>query len=468
MKTANVPKLSELEASDVPYLITEVPGPESRRLWAREASNRAPGMSPAAEMSRLALSKGSGALVQDADGNVLIDFCSGTVVANIGNSHPRVVSALATAAADLMHCYDFVTRRRVELFEYLAPLLPPRLRTFQMYSTGGEAVDAALKAARSYTGGYEIVSFYRAFHGKTLAATSLMGTSRRWHFGPFQPGMLRSPNAYCYRCPLGLEFPSCEVACADMLDGVEQECSDGRIAAVIIEPVQGSGGVIPFPPEFLRKVRAFCDRVGALLIYDEILTGAGRTGTLWAFEQGEVEPDLLLFGKGLSSGFPVAFLAGPPEVMGAKPFAGSGASCTTFGGNPMAAAVALESLKVLVEENLSANAAKVGALLRERLLKLKDTFPVVGDVRGMGLLLGLELVRDPGTREPLSLAEGQFLYQEMLGRGLYTSSPGSIVRIVPPLCLSEELAERGVALFADSIAALQGRLDRNGVGDVRR
>jgi len=280
-----------LDPEAAPRLRTEIPGPRSREIWARDAAFHASNSSPAAQWLGLVLQDGQGAVVRDVDGNLFLDFSSGAVVANLGHAPPAVARALGEEATRLLHYFDFATPARAAFFEALAPTLPPSLQTFQMYSTGAEAVEAALRLAKSFTKGYEVISFHQAWHGRTLGAMSLMGGfPLKRGYGPFAPGALHSVNANCYRCPLGLTRDDCGVACADLADRVYQQSSEQRLAAVIIEPVQGVGGVIPFPSEFLAHMRRLCDRTGALLIFDEILTGVGRTGPMWAFEASGVVP----------------------------------------------------------------------------------------------------------------------------------------------------------------------------------
>ncbi|HEX8769620.1 MAG TPA: aminotransferase class III-fold pyridoxal phosphate-dependent enzyme, partial [Acidimicrobiales bacterium] len=308
-------------ADGAPSIVTDVPGPRSRELWARDAHHHAGNSSMAAQALGIVIRDGRGAAVRDVDGNVFVDFSSGTFVANLGHCPAAVVSALQAEAAGLLHYFDFATPARAAFFEALAKTLPPALQTFQMYSTGSESVEAVLRLAKSYTKRYEFVSFFDAWHGRTLGSMALMGDSPfKQGYGPFAPGFTHSANAYCYRCPLGLTRERCDVACAHFLDRVAAQSVEGGVAAVIIEPVQGVGGVIAHPPEFLAHLRSFCDRTGALLIFDEILCGMGRTGPMWAFEESGVVPDVLLAGKGLASGYPISLIASRREVLDAGPF----------------------------------------------------------------------------------------------------------------------------------------------------
>ncbi len=444
------------DTAEAPRLRTALPGPRSRELWARDAAFHASNSSPAAQWLRLVLRDGTGAVVRDVDDNLFLDFSSGAVVANLGHAPPAVARALGEAAGRLMHYFDFATPVRAEFFEALAPTLPPSLRTFQMYSTGAEAVEASLRLAKSFTKGYEIISFHQAWHGRTLGAMSLMGGFPLKHgYGPFAPGVLHSANANCYRCPLGLEPEGCAVACAGLVDRVYEQSSEQRLAAVIIEPVQGVGGVIPFPPEFLAHLRRLCDRTGALLIFDEILTGVGRTGPMWAFESSGVIPDVLIVGKGLACGYPISLIASRREVLDALPFGQPGAGASTFASGNLACAAGLAALGLLADGSILENGRRVGAVLLGALRQLAGRHPLIGDVRGAGMLLALELVRDRTTKTPIAPETARRLLVALAARGVLLAGGGPILRITPPLVMSERQALDGVALLDDALGEVE-------------
>jgi 4-aminobutyrate aminotransferase / (S)-3-amino-2-methylpropionate transaminase / 5-aminovalerate transaminase len=435
-----------------PRLVTSIPGPRSLELWARDAARHAGNSSPAAQGLRLVLRDGRGAAVRDVDGNLFIDFSSGAVVANLGHAPAAVARALGDEAGRLLHYFDFATPARAEFFEALAATLPPELQTFQMYSTGAEAVEAALRLAKSYTKGYEVISFHQAWHGRTLGAMSLMGGfPLKRGYGPFAPGVIHSPNASCYRCPLGLTRDSCGVACAGLVDRAFEQSSEQRLAAVIIEPVQGVGGVIPHPPEFLAHLRRLCDRTGALLIFDEILTGVGRTGPMWAFEASGVVPDVLLAGKGLASGYPISLIASRREVLDALPFGQPGAGASTFASGNLACAAGVATLGMLADGAVLDHGRKVGALMLEALGRLAERHPLIGDVRGVGMLMALELVQDRATKTPIPPATARRLLLALAARGVLVAGAGPILRITPPLVISERQALAGVALLDDAL-----------------
>ncbi len=442
-----------------PRLLTEVPGPRSQELWARDAAHHASNSSPAAQWLRLVLRDGQGAVVRDVDGNLFLDFSSGAVVANLGHAPPAVAAALAEEAGKLLHYFDFATPARTDFFEALAPTLPEPLRTFQMYSTGSEAVEAALRLAKSYTKGYEVISFHQAWHGRTLGSMSLMGGfPLKRGYGPFAPGVLHSVNANCYRCPVGLTPDGCEVACAGLVDRVYEQSSEQRLAAVIVEPVQGVGGVIPFPPEFLAHLRRLCDRTGALLIFDEILTGVGRTGPMWAFESSGVVPDILIAGKGLACGYPISLIASRREVLDALPFGQPGAGASTFASGNLACAAGVATLGLLADGAILENGKRVGAVLLAALRQLAERHPLIGDVRGRGMLLALELVSDRPAKTPVAPEIARRLLMALAARGVLLAGGGPIVRITPPLVMSERQALAGAALLDDALAEVEASL----------
>ncbi|HEV2766578.1 MAG TPA: aspartate aminotransferase family protein [Acidimicrobiales bacterium] len=453
--TSEVP-LSELAEHEVPRVRTALPGPRSAQVWARDAVHHAGNSSPAAQWLQLAVSDAAGALVRDVDGNVFVDFSSGAVVANLGHSPPGVAAALGAEAERLLHYFDFATPARPAFFEALAATLPPELQTFQMYSTGSEAVEAALRLAKSFTGRYEVISFHHAWHGRTIGSMALMGGFPLKHgYGPFPAGVHHSPSAYCYRCAFGLDRDDCGVACARFVDRVHEQSTEQQLAAVIVEPIQGVGGVIPQPPEFLAHLRELCDRTGALLIFDEILTGMGRTGTMWAFEQSGVVPDVLLAGKGLASGYPVSLIASRREVLDAGRFGRPGAGASTFASGNLACAAGAATLALLEDGTVLEHARRVGAAMLAGLRDLQGRHPMVGDVRGRGMLFGLELVRDRATKERIAPETARRLLFALARRGILTAGAGPVLRLSPPLVLSETLAAKGVGLLDDALSEVE-------------
>ncbi|MCZ7568823.1 MAG: aspartate aminotransferase family protein [Ardenticatenaceae bacterium] len=447
--------LEELTVDEVPILRTQIPGPRSQQMWERGHRYDSPGLSALATLSQIVLERGRGSLIRDLDGNVYIDFAMGMVGVSTGHSHPDVRGAIQQEMEDFLHTYDMASTARVEFFESLADILPAQLQRYQMYSGGTETVEAGMRLAKSYTGKYEFIGLYRSFHGKTLGSLSLMGSGYKNGFGPRAPGYMLTPNAYCYRCPLGLEPSSCAAACADMIEEIYQNQSTGQVAAVVLEPVQAAGGIIVPPPEFLQKIAAFCKRHNILLFVDEIFTTAGRTGKMWSFEHYGIEPDIISLGKGIGSGYPLGVIASSEEIMEGWPWAQHAGGSTTFGGNSVAARAGQMTLQVIRDEKMIENAAEVGAHMLARLRDMQTRHPVMGDVRGLGLVLGVEYVRNRETKEPISSTEAEFLFRQCLQRGLMVPTATAIMRIVPALNISKELADKGLDILEESIDALE-------------
>lgn len=448
-------ELDQLTVHEVPIVRTEMPGPRSKADWGREHRHASPGLSAAATLSQIVLDQGRGSLVRDIDGNVYIDFAMGMVGVSTGHSHPQVTAALKEELDNFIHTYDMSSKARVLFFDALAAVMPKQLQQFQMYSGGTETVEAGLRLAKSYTKKYEFIGLYKGFHGKSLGSMSLMGTAYKNGFGPKAPGFMLTPNAYCYRCPLKLTYPSCGVACADMIEEVYNNESTGQVAAVVVEPIQAAGGIIVPPPEFLPKIADFCKRKGILFFVDEIFSSVGRTGAMWSFEKFGLAPDIVSLGKGMGSGYPVGVLASSEAIMHDAPWAQHAGGSTTFGGNNMAARAAYTTLKVVQAEGMLENVTRVGEHMLGRLREMQTRHPVMGDVRGMGLVQGVEYVRNRETKEQISQQEAEFLFHQCLRRGLLTPTATAVMRIVPALNISKELADKGLDILDESITALE-------------
>jgi len=445
--------LEEFEAQDVPLLLTDIPGDTSKALFAREEQYSSPGGSAVRALSRVVLQEGYGALLRDVDGNVLIDFGMGMIGVSTGHRHPVVMRAISAVTDRYLHVYDMATPERVELFEYFASIVPDNLKRFQMYTGGAETVEAAMRLAKSTTRRHEFISLDRGFHGKTLGALSLTSGGPRQGYGPAAGGHAHTTAAYCYRCPLNLSYPSCGVACADMIENVFQQSTSGEVAAVVVEPMQAAGGMIIPPPEFLSKIASFCAKHELLLVVDEIFTGAGRTGKLWGFQHSDVTPNVLTMGKGCGSGYPVGMLAAEDRLVHDWPWNQAAGSSTTFGGNVVAAAAMLATLKVIEDEGLVENAARIGQLLMARFNEMKERFEFIGDVRGEGLMIGLELVRDKESKTPLDGGLCAQVFSEIMRRGVLIPSAAHVMRVVPPLVIDAELAMRGADLMEEAFEA---------------
>ena len=429
------------------------PGPRSRAIVERERRVAAAGMQGFALYAGLAMARGQGSTLIDEDGQEYIDFIAGITIGSVGHCHPHYVEALKRQVEKLTFG-SFTTETRTRFLEMLASLTPEGLTRIQMFSGGAEAVEAALRLAKAATGKREVIGFWGGFHGKTGGVLGLLGSDFKHHLGPFLPGQHLTPYADCYRCPLRLTYPDCGIACADYVRDVIRHQTGGEIAAIIVEPVQGTAGNIVPPEGFLRAIQQIAKEAGALLLCDEMITGIGRTGSMWGSDHDQVVPDIMTVGKGVGGGFPLSAVVSTEELTSKKPWSNPSASSSSYGGNPLAAAAGLASLEIILKENLVKNADRVGAVMLKRLEALKEKHRVVGEVRGRGLLLGIELVKDRRTKEPLGKDVTQALYQECLRRGLAAMTYSATVRINPPLMISEEAALAGLAILDEALEAV--------------
>jgi 4-aminobutyrate aminotransferase-like enzyme len=353
----------------------------------------------------------------------------------------------------------FATPERAESFKALAEAAPAPLERFHLYSGGAEAVEAALRAARSYTGKHEVVGFWGGFHGKTGGVIGLIGDESKQGYGPLPGGQHLVPYADCYRCPFKLEYPQCGMFCVEFAREQIKNSSAGAIAAVLVEPFQGTAGNVIPPDEFLPAVKEIARENGAVLIADEMITGFARTGKMWGVDHTGVRPDIMTVGKGMGSGFPVSGVLMTQAVAQAKPFAKPSASSSSYGGNPLAAVAVGQTLRAIREERLVENSREVGAALLARLQALKEKFEFVGDVRGRGLMIGIDLVRDRRTKEELSRRVSEIIFKEALRRGLLIMGYFPRIRINPPLVITQEQAETGAAILEEVFTYVRDRLD---------
>jgi 4-aminobutyrate aminotransferase/(S)-3-amino-2-methylpropionate transaminase len=433
-----------------------VPGSRSKSVFDREAQAMAPGLQSIALYSQITVDRAKGCTITDVDGNDYLDFVAGIAVGSLGHCHPHYVKRLKEQL-DRITFGSFTTETRARFLELLAAALPENLTHIQLFSGGAEAVEAAFRLAKSVTKKFEFVGFWGGYHGKTAGVIGLLGGGYRNHQGPFPTGTHLSPYANCYRCPWKLEYPSCGLACAEHLRNVIKNETQDEIAAIIIEPMQGTAGNVIPPDDFIHAVREIADECDALLIADEILTGCGRTGTMWASEQFDLAPDIMTIGKGMGGGFPLSGVASSLDRMSATPFGEPSGSSSSYGGNPLAAAAGLASMEAIRDEHLVENSARVGALMLEALKRLQDKYRFIGDVRGRGLMIGVEMVADRKTKEPLDKTITRALFHEALEQGLITMAYSSVIRINPPLVITEEEAMQGVDILDQSFAAVQRR-----------
>ncbi|MFH0915738.1 MAG: 4-aminobutyrate--2-oxoglutarate transaminase [bacterium] len=396
------------------------------------------------------------AIIVDVDGNRYIDFAGGIGVMNVGHCHPKVVAAVRAQSERFSHtCFHVAMYEPyVRLAQKLNEVVPGDCPKKTMFvNSGAEAVENAVKIARYFTQRNAIVVFEGAFHGRTLLAMSLTSRVRPFKkgFGPFAPEIYRIPYAYCYRCPISLSYPACRVECSDLLSQAFENHVDAEtVAAVLVEPIQGEGGFIVPPPEYLQKLKAICESHNILLICDEIQTGFGRTGSWFACEHSQVAPDLVLTAKSLGSGYPIAGITGRAEVIDAPPPGGLGG---TYGGNPVACAAGLAVFEIIEEEGLLKRAESIGQRAFKRLAAMQSEFQVVGDVRGKGAMVAMELVEDRGTKEPAS-ALAKELRTKLYENGMLCLLAGmhdNVVRLLAPLTIEDEVLEEGLNIMRQSL-----------------
>ena len=434
---------AELAAMDAPKLVTELPGPKARAVIERDERVTSPSLT---RVYPLVPARAAGCVVEDVDGNLLLDFNAGIAVTSTGHSHPKVVEAIRHQAGELLHFAgtDFYLPSYAELCERLTALYPGGgpARAF-LTNSGTESVEAAIKLARWHTGRQYVIAFFGAFHGRSYGSVSLTASKARYRarFGPLLPGVLHAPYADSFRPALGeseWSFPT-----AQYLEGVlfERLVEPNEVAAIVVEPIQGEGGYVVPPPGWLAALRELCDAHGILLVADEVQSGIGRTGRMWAVEHEGVVPDILVAGKGIASGLPLGAMLAREEVATWTP----GTHGSTYGGNPIACAAALATLD-LVEAGLAEAAERVGERLRGGLRALAERHPAIRDVRGRGLMVGIELA-DHDTAAALE--------QACFRRGLLILSAGdAAVRISPPLVVSDAQIERGLALLDETLGDL--------------
>jgi 4-aminobutyrate aminotransferase len=425
-----------------PHIVTELPGPKARAVIDLDKRYASPSY---IKEYPLVVERGLGAMVQDVDGNRFLDFMTGIAVASTGHSHPNVVAAIKDAADKFLHicATDFYYPAFAQLCERLARLAPgPDPKRVFLTNSGAEAIEGAIKLARRHTRRSNLIAFQGAFHGRTMGAISLNSSKAKYrrHFGPLLSGVHHLPYANPYR-------PSAWREAAE--DLFRQRLGPDEIAAVFVEPILGEGGYVIPPLEFLEYWRAFCDENGALLIFDEVQSGIGRTGNMWAAETLGVIPDVVLTAKGLGSGMPIGAIIAKESVMTWE----AGSHGSTFAGNPVCCAAALATLD-LVEGGLARNAREMGAALLDGLRELQKKHDIIGDVRGAGLMIGIEFVRDRETKEPFD-AIVPMLEEAAFQRGLLLLGCGrSVIRLCPPLMIDREDVETGLRILDESMAAL--------------
>jgi diaminobutyrate-2-oxoglutarate transaminase len=452
----------ELHLHPAPNIDGELPGPRSRAMLAEQDELESSARSYPRSVP-IAIEEGRGATMRDVDGNTFIDFFGGAGVLGVGHSHPAALAAAHEQEQKLVHALDFPTTPKLALMRKLRELLPGRLRERARFHfggpTGSDAIESALKLTRTHTGREAVIAFQGSYHGMTKEALSL--TSDTSFGGPVTTPVHFMPYPYCYRCPLGLTPDSCEMACAKLLETTLSDPHAGvpTPAAVLIEPIQGEGGTIVPPDGYLSEIRRITHEHEVPLICDEIQTGFGRTGKMFACEHDGVQPDVLTLSKALGGiGYPISCVAYDSELDTWK----QGAHIGTFRGHQVAMAAGLAAIEFMQKAGLPAHAAALGELTLDLLREAQPTLPCVGDVRGKGLMIGIELVKDRDSKEPWSEMAAR-VRTECFKRGVVIEVGGhfsNVARFLPPLVITRELMLTGVEIFVESVRAAEEALAR--------
>lgn len=432
-------------------VVGDLPGPRSKALFERwqKAEAQCTGRQAAVVWDRA-----SGCVVTDVDGNVFLDWTSGVLVTNVGHCHPDLVKAIQDTSTRLLNNYECLNPQRVEAAEKLVSVMPKHLDRCFFLSTGSETTEGAIRIMKRKSGKYEIISFYGGFHGRTSAAAAAGGLAGpKKGYGPSLPGSIRVPFPYCYRCPFHARPQTCDLLCLDYLDDAVRANSTGSLAGVIVEAYLGAAGFIFAPDGWFPRLEKWLRAKGLLFTLDEVQSSFGRTGKFFAMEWEGLEPDLVCIGKGIGSGYPVSAIGARGEVIGAL---GKGEMSSTHGGNPTAGAAVCAVIDIMQREKLADNALRIGAIMKKRLLEMGEKCPYVGDVRGRGLVMGVELVKDKKTKEPAPDLTVK-LIDRAARNGLLIGSVGvfgSVIRVAPPLVITEAEAHESLDIFEKSLSGL--------------
>jgi 4-aminobutyrate aminotransferase len=433
-----------------PSIKTALPGPEARKVLERDQRFISQSYT---RVYPLVVKKALGVWVEDVDGNRFLDFNSGIAVCNTGHCHPRVVEAIRRQAEQLIHMSgsDFYYDAQSTLAAKLSEIAPgPKEKRVFFGNSGAEAIEAALKLARYHTKRPLIIAFLGAFHGRTMGALSLTASKAIFEkgFSPLVPGVTHVPYPYCYRCPYHHQkYPGCSVACIDWIreDLFKRSIPPEEVAAIFVEPIQGEGGYVVPPPEFHQKLSSMAKEFGILFVADEVQSGMGRTGKMMAIEHWGVTPDIIALAKGIASGMPLGAMVSQREVMDWV----RGSHASTFGGNPVSCMAALTTIELL-QEGLVENAARMGEYLLGKLRSLQKRFHLIGDVRGKGLMIGIEIVKDPVTKEK-AVEERNKIIQACFEKGLLILGCGeNVIRLSPPLIITQKEADIALTLLEDA------------------
>lgn len=437
---------AKINPDSIPEIKQAPPGINSQKLHAL-ASSYTRGFSSQVKEFPVVFEKAHGVTMEDVDGNRYLDFSSGIVVANIGHSHPKVVSAVSKAAHSLMNCHDFTTGSKALLLERLGEITP-EFGIIQLYPSGTDAVEAGLRMAKEITGKTGVLGLNMGFHGKTLGAASITRPNPEQTNGFYQ-----AARPHCFRCDLNLSYDNCGIECAHAIEQMLNK--NPNIGVVVLEPVQGWAGAQTPPDEYMSQIREICNRKNVLLMADEILVGMGRTGKMFCMEHWGVIPDITTIGKGLGNGFPIAATFLHKKHCDKI---GDLSASTTFGGNPMACSAALAVLDVYEDENIVERARVLGDYMFVELRQLQKRHPIIGDVRGKGCYIGVEIVHDRISNNPFPEA-AILIYKKAFEKGLAWIPAGNTLRIAPPLIMSHEIAKKGILIMEEAIIETEQELD---------
>ncbi|MCK4668752.1 acetyl ornithine aminotransferase family protein [Candidatus Bathyarchaeota archaeon] len=434
-----------------PKIVAVPPGPKARELVRKDESLISPSYG---RFYPLVVESGKGCIVRDVDGNEYIDFNSGLVCLNVGHSHPKVIAAIKNQCDRFLHYSntDFFYREVVDLAEKLAEITPGNFdKKVYFGNSGAEAVEAAAKLAKWHTRKQRFISFISAFHGRTVGALSFTASkpTQRRHFFPLMPGVTHVPYPYCYRCPFKQTYPDCHYWCIDFIDEfvLQKYVPPDEVAAILFEPIQGEGGYVVPPPDYLQRLKKLADKYDILLIDDEVQSGMGRSGKWFAVEHWNVEPDILCSAKALASGLPLGATIAKAKVMDWV----GGSHASTFGGNPLSCVAANAVITIIKEERLLENATTQGAYIMKRLQELKEQTEIVGDVRGKGLMIGMEIVENKETKKPAPKKAKEIMIRSWK-RGVAVITCGvSTIRIAPPLNITRELVDSALEIIGDVV-----------------
>ncbi len=438
-----------------PKIVVTPPGPRAREIVERDISLISPSFGRAYP---LVIKSGDGCIITDVDGNEFIDMNSGLAVLNVGHRHPRVTEAVKAQVDEFLHYSytDFFYEKYVDLGEALHDLVPGDFRKKFFYgNSGAESVEAAIKLARWHTKRQGVLAYMGSFHGRTMGAVSLTASkpSQRRHFSPLVPGVEHLFYPYCYRCPFNLECPGCGYACVDYIDEYlfHKYVPPEEVAMLMAEPIQGEGGYVVPPDGYFERLKRLLDGYGILFAVDEVQSGMGRTGRWFAIEHFGVVPDIVCIAKGVAAGLPLGVTASRADLMDWTP----GSHASTFGGNPVSCAAALAVIEAIREEGMLENAAEQGGYILERLREMEESHPMIGDVRGKGLMIGTELVRDKETKEPAKEETGEVMMR-CFRKGVAIVNCGvSVIRMMPPLNITRELLDSALEIFEESLGEVE-------------